>query len=156
VVDVADALADPDRLPDGPIVIHDPIGGPIAISLAERLGARATLVTQDHIAGNELARSGDLAPANVRLQQLGVGIERRALLREVHVDHVVVEDRFSGARRTIPAAALVDAGFRLPDEGLWEATGGRHLRAGDCVAPRTVHEAVLEGRRAALAIEART
>ena len=27
------------------------------------------------------------------------------------------------------------------------------LRAGDCVAPRTVYEAVLEGRRAALAID---
>ncbi len=155
VVDVAEALADPDRLPDGPIAVHDPIGGPIAISLAERLGARATLITQDHIAGNELARSGDLAPANVRLQQLGVGIERRALLREVHADHVVVEDRFSGTRRTVPAVALVDAGFRLPDEELWDATGRRHLRVGDCVAPRTIHEAVLEGRRAALAIESR-
>ena len=31
----------------------------------------AVLVTQDNIAGNELSRTGDLAPANVRLQQRG-------------------------------------------------------------------------------------
>ena len=43
--------------------------------------AAAVLVTQDHIAGNELARTGDLAPANVRLAQAGVRIERRTLLR---------------------------------------------------------------------------
>ena len=46
----------------GTIAIFDPIGGPIAVALAEELGDRAVLVTQDHIAGNELARTGDLAP----------------------------------------------------------------------------------------------
>ena len=67
--------------PDGDVVLFDPIGGPIAVALAEQLGGRAVLVTQDNIAGNELARSGDLAPANVRLAQAGVRIERRSLLR---------------------------------------------------------------------------
>ena len=61
---------------------------------------------------------------------------------------VEVEDRFSGERRTISCAALVDCGFRLPTEPI----AGADLRAGDCVAPRTIYEAVLEGRRAALAI----
>ena len=65
-------------LPDaGRIVLLDPIGGPIAVALAEELGERAVLVTQDNIAGNELSRTGDLAPANVRLQQRGAVIERR-------------------------------------------------------------------------------
>ena len=57
---------------------------------------RAILVTQDHIAGNELSRSGDLAPANVRLAQARVRIERRTLLRAVRAGSVDVEDRFSG------------------------------------------------------------
>ena len=65
------------RLPDGAIVLFDPIGGPIAVSLAEELGERAILITQDQIAGNELSRTGDLAPANVRLAQRGVRIEKR-------------------------------------------------------------------------------
>ena len=107
-----------------------------------------SLVTQDNIAGNELARSGDLAPANVRLAQAGVRIERRCLLVAVAADHVTLRDRYSGLDRTIPCAVLVDCGFRLPTDPL----AGAAVRAGDCVAPRTVHEAILEGRRAALAL----
>jgi 2,4-dienoyl-CoA reductase (NADPH2) len=134
---------------DGPVAVYDPIGGPIAIALAEELGDRATLITHDHIAGNELSRTGDLAPANVRLQQRGVTIARRSLLRAVRAGEVELEDRFSGERRTIQAEALVDCGFRLPADPL----PGAHLQVGDCVAPRTIHEAILEGRRAALGID---
>jgi hypothetical protein len=138
-----------DRLPAGTIAVFDPIGGPIAVALAEQLGDRAVLITQDQIAGNELSRSGDLAPANVRLAQRGVQIERRSLLRSVSPDQVEVEDRFTGQRRTIACTALVDCGFRLPSDPL----PGAQLAAGDAVAPRTLHEAVLEGRRAALAVD---
>ena len=70
----------------------------------------------------------------------------------------VVEDRFTGDTVTLKAAVVVDAGPRLPDDALFEAAhaGGAHVtRAGDAVAPRTVYEAVLEGRRAALALEGR-
>ncbi len=150
VFDVLDICSGVAALPaDGSVVLFDPIGGPIAVALAEGLGSRAVLITQDNIAGNELSRTGDLAPANVRLAQRGVHIERRSILRSVHPDHVVVEDRFTGVRRDIACAALVDCGFRLPTDAL----PGVHLQAGDCVAPRTIHEAILEGRRAALAID---
>ena len=136
-------------LPAGQIALFDPIGGPIAVALAEDLGDRAILITQDHIAGNELSRTGDLAPANVRLAQRGVTIERRTLLRIVRPGEIEIEDRFSGQRRSISCAALVDCGFRLPTDQL----AGADLFAGDCVAPRTIYEAVLEGRRAALAVD---
>lgn len=154
VLDVADVHRGVVDLPvEGTVVLFDPIGGPIAVALAEQLGDRAVLVTQDQIAGNELARTGDLAPANVRLAQAGVRIERRSLLRSVEPAAgggivVTLGDRFTAATRTIEASALVDCGFRLPDDAVEGATA----RAGDCVAPRTVHEAILEGRRAALAI----
>jgi 2,4-dienoyl-CoA reductase (NADPH2) len=149
VIDIVALRGGSATLPDGPIAVFDPIGGPIAVSLAEELGERATLITQDQIAGNELSRTGDLAPANARLQQRGVTIARRCLLRAVRSGEVEVEDRFSGERHTIPAVALVDCGFRLPADPL----PGAHLQVGDCVAPRTIHEAVLEGRRAALLID---
>ena len=155
----AEALAGgriPDgRIPVGRIMVWDPIGGPIGISVAERLaseGREVVLATPDLIAGNELARSGDLAPANVRLQLAGVIMEKRTLLRAVAPGAAHVEHRFSGERRVLPAAAVVDAGHRLPDDRLWRATGERLARAGDAVAPRTVHEAILEGRRQALAL----
>jgi 2,4-dienoyl-CoA reductase (NADPH2) len=133
---------------NGPIVLFDPIGGPIAVALAERLGDRVVLVTQDQIAGNELSRSGDLAPANTRLAQQGVRIERRSLLRAVRPGEVELEDRFSGERHTVACAAVVDCGFRLATDPMPEV---RH-QAGDCVAPRTILEAVLEGRRVALSL----
>ncbi len=133
---------------DGPVVLFDPIGGPIAVAVAERLGSRAVLVTQDQIAGNELSRTGDLAPANTRLAQCGARIERRSLLRMVRPGEVELEDRFSGERRTVPCVAVVDCGFRLPTDTLPEV----HHQAGDCVAPRTILEAVLESRRVALSL----
>jgi hypothetical protein len=45
---------------------------------------------------------------------------------------------------------VVDCGHRLPDDELWRETG--FPRAGDAVAPRTIYEAVLEGRRAAMSL----
>jgi mycofactocin system FadH/OYE family oxidoreductase 1 len=148
VLDVADVQRGLVQIPDdGSVVVFDPIGGPIAVAIAEALRDRAVLVTQDNIAGNELSRTGDLAPANTRLAQAGVTIERQTLLREVRSGEVEVEDRFSGQRRTIPCVALVDCGFRLPTEPIEGA-----IRIGDALAPRTIHEAVLEARRAALAL----
>ncbi len=150
VVDVAAFRRGDATLPDrGDVVVFDPIGGPIAVALAEELGGRAVLVTQDNIAGNELARSGDLAPANVRLAQAGVRVERRSLLRSVGPDGATLRDKYTGVDRVVPCAALVDCGFRLPTAPIVGAVAA----AGDCVAPRTVHEAVLEGRRAALALD---
>jgi len=75
-----------DVVPTGPVVVWDPIGGPIAVSVAEGLvadGREVALVTPDLIVGTLLSRSGDLAPANVRLAAAGVELRKRAVLREV-------------------------------------------------------------------------
>ena len=157
VLTAAEVLDDPGALPAGPVVIWDPIGGPVGVGVAERLAAAGRdvhLVTPDYIVGNELARSGDLAPANARLAQAGVTMHKRSVLTSVRDGTAVLEDRFTASTRAVPAAVVVDAGHRLPDEALWHdvrgAIGTRPSRAGDCVAPRTVHEAILEGRRTAL------
>ncbi|MCU1367531.1 MAG: NADH:flavin oxidoreductase/NADH oxidase, partial [Ilumatobacteraceae bacterium] len=117
VVDIAELRAGAASLPAaGPVVIFDPIGGPIGIAIAAELGDRAVLVTQDNIAGNELSRTGDLAPANVRLAQAGVRIERRSLLRVAGAGHVTIEDKYTAEQRDIECVAMVDCGFRLPTE----------------------------------------
>jgi 2,4-dienoyl-CoA reductase (NADPH2) len=149
VVDVVELRTGASDLPaEGRVALFDPIGGPIAVALAEELGDRAVLITQDNIAGNELSRTGDLAPANVRLAQRGVEVIRRALLRSVGPDGARVQDRFSGDMRLIDCVALVDCGFRLPAHPVVPGA----VRIGDCVAPRTIAEAVLEARRAAASI----
>ncbi|ADP82666.1 mycofactocin system FadH/OYE family oxidoreductase 1 [Pseudofrankia inefficax] len=158
VVDALSLLAaGPDLLVAGPVVVHDPVGGPVAVGIAEWLaaaGREVALVAPDQVAGTLLSLTGDLAPANTRLAQAGVRRELRALVREIGDGHVVLEDVWTGARREIPCAALVDCGHRLPDEALYLARPGTP-RAGDCVAPRTALEAVLEGRRRALELARR-
>jgi 2,4-dienoyl-CoA reductase (NADPH2) len=141
-------------LPNGPIAIWDPIGGPIAISVAELLASQRTvvLITPDQMIGKELSRSGDLTQANIRLYGANVRMVKCALLRRAGVGMIEIEDRFSGKRERIEAVALIDAGHRLPEDSVWQATGKSLVRAGDAVAPRSVHEAILEGRRAALSI----
>ena len=127
---------------------------------ARRRSGSSTSSRPDNIVGNELARTGDLAPANVRLQQAGVRIERRSIVRAVRSDGVAsttprsdVAGRASrsrtgsrGERRPIDARLVVDAGLprrRTSRSGAREPDAPRG--AGDCVAPRTVHEAILDG-----------
>jgi mycofactocin system FadH/OYE family oxidoreductase 1 len=157
VLDVLDVLdGGADALPPGEVVVHDPVGGPAGVGVAEWLssaGRSVAIVTQDQVVGTLLSITGDLAPANTRLQQAGIRRELRSLLREVDGGLAVLEDIWSGARREIPCDVLVDCGHRLPEESLYLARPGTP-RAGDCVAPRTVLEAVLEGRRRALDVGA--
>jgi hypothetical protein len=136
----------------GPVVVFDPVGDAVGVGVAELLasaGRETAIVSQDQVIGTQLALTGDLADANARLQRAGVRLEKRSLLREVRSDHVVVEDVFTSQRRNVPAGVVIHCGHRLPNEELPAQHPGLR-RAGDCVAPRTVHEAVLEGRRVAL------
>lgn len=154
VVDVVDLLREPDALPNGPVTVFDPVGDAVGVAVAELLAAReraVTIVTQDQVVGTQLAITGDLADANARLQRAGVRLAKRSLLRQVHPDHVVLDDVFTGEATQLESSVLVHCGHRLPGTPP-PVTGA--IAAGDLVAPRTVHEAVLEGRRAAFAVSA--
>ena len=156
------ALDDPiASLPPGPVVVWDPIGGPIGLSVAELLAsddtrrhAGVTLVTPDLLVGEKLSLTGDLAPAQIRLHGLGVRLVKQAIVRCVADGRVDVEDRFSGTADVIDATTFIACGHRLPDHAL---DGAETLpQAGDRVAPRTIHEAILEGRRVAMALPVRS
>lgn len=156
VLSPTEVLEDPGVVPPGAVLVWDPIGGPVGVGVAELLaatGRQVHLVTPDMIVGNELARSGDLAAANARLAQAGVVAHKRSTLRSVDAGGAVLEDRYTASADVVPVAAVVDAGHRLPDQRLRDELAGLgHSRitiVGDCLAPRTVHEAVLEGRHAA-------
>ena len=137
--------------PPSPVVVWDPIGGPIGVGVAELLathGAAVTLVTPDHVLGEQLARRGDLAPRTSACSSEESSSCVAASSERSDRRGATVEHRFSGERRLIEASLCVDAGY--------PAAGGHPLagvgrppvpRAGDAVAPRTIHEAILEGRR---------
>jgi mycofactocin system FadH/OYE family oxidoreductase 1 len=148
-VDALSALSG-GQFPDGQVVVHDPVGGPIGVAVAEWLAARGrqvAIVAPDQVIGTQLSLTGDLADANVRLQRAGVVRELRSLLREVSGGTALLEDVWTGEQHRIDCAVLVDCGHRLPADALYQQRPGTP-RAGDCVAPRTVAEAVLDGRRA--------
>ena len=153
------ALLSGATLPDGPVVVLDPIGGPVGVGVCELLqaaGRAVSVVTQDQIVGTQLSLTGDLADANARLLRAGVTRVLSSIVRGVDSTGVQIENRWTGDRTMVPAAAVIDCGHRLPEQALWSALPAdirRQVhRAGDCVAPRTVLEAVLEGRRVALAL----
>ena len=153
VCEAVDVLRGDVMVPDGPVALWDPIGGPIAVGLAELLagqGRSVTLITPDLLVGEKLALTGDLAPVQVRLHGLGVTLVKRALVRAVRDGKVEAEDRFSGDALVIEAAVLIACGHRLPDTML--DPDEQLVQVGDRVAPRTIHEAILEGRRAALRV----
>ncbi|HEY4946494.1 MAG TPA: hypothetical protein VII19_01260, partial [Acidimicrobiales bacterium] len=60
---------------------------------------------------------------------------------------------WTGERRRVACGVLVDCGHRLPEDAL-PLQRPDAARAGDCIAPRGILEAVLEGRRRAMDIAA--
>ncbi|GAA4486092.1 FAD-dependent oxidoreductase [Rhodococcus olei] len=159
-----DVLEGTPPIPDATdgVLVWDPVGGPVGVAVAEALaamGGRVGVVTSDPVVGNELGRTGDLAEANGRLQRAGVVRHLRARIVGIGGGRVELEHVHTGKRTTIAAAAVVDCGHRLPDDALVRSaesalagggvSGVGWVAVGDCVAPRTVAEAVREGRAAA-------
>ena len=102
--------------------------------------------------GEKLSLTGDLAPSQVRLHGAHIRLIKQSLVRRVRKGHVKVEDRFSGTADVIAAAVFIACGHRLPDHTL--DPDETLPQVGDRVAPRTIHEAILDARRVALALPA--
>ena len=145
-------LLDADASTEGPHVVFDPVGGPVGVAVAEWLAARGrevSIVTQDSVAGSRLGMTGDLADANTRLQRAGVTRHLDSRIVSIGDEGVRLRNRYTAEESVVPCALLIDCSHRLPEDTL----GSSHtdaVRVGDCVAPRTLLEAVREGRAEAL------
>ncbi|WP_241386388.1 mycofactocin system FadH/OYE family oxidoreductase 1 [Rhodococcus sp. CH91] len=137
--------------PDSPrVVVWDPLGGPVAVAVTDHLASRGAEVhyaTGDALAGSRLAPTGDLVPANVRMHRAGVRRHLGVSVAAVDAGAVRLVQRVSGEVVAVVDAALVDCSPRLPGR---EVPGAR--TAGDCVAPRSVREAIREGNEVAHAL----
>ncbi|MFZ2528839.1 MAG: mycofactocin system FadH/OYE family oxidoreductase 1, partial [Rhodococcus sp. (in: high G+C Gram-positive bacteria)] len=132
------------------VLVWDPVGGPVAVAVAERLAAfghRVHYATCDPIAGSRLSPTGDLVDANARLLRSGVTRHRSVTVCAVDSDGVHLAHPVTGQRTTVPDALFVDCSAGLPDDTF--AGMGRN-GVGDCVAPRTVREAIREAYRLAI------
>ncbi|WP_447002607.1 mycofactocin system FadH/OYE family oxidoreductase 1 [Saccharothrix isguenensis] len=145
----AGAVVD-DVVPAGPVLVVDPVGDWTGAGVAELLAAAGrdtAIASQDPVIGTQLSLTGDLAAANVRLQRAGVRLLKRAVLRQVRDGQAELVNPLTGVTSSVECGVVVHCGHRLPNPLApgWPA-------AGDCVAPRTAYQAILEGRRTALTL----
>jgi hypothetical protein len=93
-----------------------------------------------------------------RLYRAGVRLEHHLELAGAEDSHVRLRNLFAPDLETrLAADLLVLALGRVPEQGLTERLEARGLEvheAGDCLSPRSIEEAILEGTLAAQAIEA--
>jgi 2,4-dienoyl-CoA reductase (NADPH2) len=114
-----------------------------------------SLISPDLVAGTLLSRAGQLGETNFRLERVGVRRVLRAAVKALEPGRVRAADPWTSRATDIEAAAVIDCGHRLANDSLfYELTQPRPPRAGDCVAPRSLLEAVLEARRVAASLGA--
>ncbi|HKF19144.1 MAG TPA: FAD-dependent oxidoreductase [Candidatus Dormibacteraeota bacterium] len=155
VVSVREVLAG--RLPGrGRVVVIDRQGSYPAIDAARLAAARGrpvSVVSEDPFVSSQLGATGELSPWYRDAAALDIALRPLTTVLEVAQDSVLVRDRFGVAQDLVEADCVVLADYELPDDTLYmqlvRALPGLELhRVGDCVAPRRVLHAVLEGGRA--------
>ena len=140
------------------VVVIDDVHTEQALSTAELLldqGKGVEVVSPLFYVGQDIGVTS-IAPLYTRLYTKGVVLTPCTELRAVEGSTVVVANVFSGAERRIESVdtVVLAMGSRSTD-GLYRALKGHvdELHAvGDCVAPRGVHQAILDGTRAARTI----
>lgn len=139
----------------GKAVILDEIGDQSGMAVAEALvarGWRVEIITEDMFAGQRLTATQELTAWNQRAAAKGVVLRPQIEVQRVGGGVVIGVDRFSREEQRIDGVDLVVAiTHDEPDEGLYFAlkeAGQRVVRAGDCIAPRRLSQAILEGYRA--------
>jgi mycofactocin system FadH/OYE family oxidoreductase 2 len=158
VLNVWQALQAPDTVGER-VLLLDENGHHQATATAEFLadhGRKVDIMTSDPFVGMDLATIGDLYLTRQRLLQKGVRFFSDRVVLEIQNNVVMAADRFSEeVSSTQGYDTLIPVMGNIPDDSLYKQLKGRvpmiH-RVGDCVAPRMIDMAILEGNRAALSI----
>ena len=138
------------------VVIIDESGSHGVYSVAELLaeqGHVVEIVTGDWYVGRDLTATHDIVPWMQRVMALGVIFTPHTDIARIENGQVIVTDRFAAGERAISTDAVVLGVYEQPAQHLYLALKGhvpRLFRAGDCVAPRRIEHAILEGRRIAM------
>ncbi len=135
------------------VIIVDECGSHGVYSVAELLAGQGhvvEIVTGDWYAGHDLNGTHDIVPWMQRVMALGVIFTPHTDITRIESGQVIVTDRFAVGERAIAADAVVLGAYEQPAQQLYLALKGRVprlFRAGDCVAPRRIEHAILEGRQ---------
>ena len=137
------------------ILFVDENGGHHATATVELLadqGKKVDMVTGDLFIGLELAPLGDLYLSRQRLLQKGVTFINDVVIDEINENRVMARDIYTNEPIQFQGydTIVLDMG-NVADDQLYRQLkgGGKEIyRVGDCVAPRGIDMAILEGRRA--------
>lgn len=135
------------------VVVLDETASHGVLSVAELLasqGRSVEIVTEDWYVGRDLAATGDIVPWMQRVLAMDVVLTTHTSVARIEEGQVIVVDRFAAGERVIAADAVVLGVYERPAQELYLALKGRVprlYRVGDCVAPRRIEQAILEGRQ---------
>jgi hypothetical protein len=85
-----------------------------------------------------------------RVAAAGVKLRTSVFVERIEKDHAVLHNALGGPTEVAMADTVILSMMRESDDSLYHLLAGRGLpvrRIGDCVAPREVDDAVLEGFR---------
>jgi mycofactocin system FadH/OYE family oxidoreductase 2 len=139
----------------GRVLVIDRQGGYPAIDaarLAAERGRPVTIVSEDAVVSMQLGSTGELTPWYQAAAALGIELRPLTTVLEVAPPRVRVRHRFGAAEESLEADCVVVADYELPDDALYQELRAARpdlslRRVGDCLAPRRVLQAVLEGGR---------
>lgn len=121
-----------------------------AVELLATAGKTVEVVTEDYYVGRDLVATHDLVLWKQRVLQYDIKMIPHTTVVRIEPGKVIVVDRFAEGERELPADVVVLGTYEHPSQELYMALKDRvpHLfRIGDCVAPRRIEQAILEGRR---------
>jgi hypothetical protein len=114
-------------------------------------GWQVAVVTGDMFVGQRLTASLELTPWNQRACAKGIVFRPQLNVTQVTGSTIMAVDPFDHQEvRLEDIDLVVDITHEVPNETLYFAlkhAGQRVFRAGDCVAPRYLNQAILEGYR---------
>lgn len=164
VVDVRDVL-EGRAAPQGEVCVIDDLGFHQATSVAELLadrGCHVRISTSGMVVGQDLGVTLDMETFNVRAAAKGITQTTDEVVLAAEADPDTPGVRLRLLKHTTGATSearfdwVVCATHQAPEDELWrELAGSAEFevhRAGDCVAPRRAHAAVVEGHRVAVAL----
>ncbi len=121
-----------------------------AVELLATAGKNVEVVTEDYYVGRDLVATHDLVLWKQRVLPHSVLMTPHTTVIRIEPGNVIVVDRFAEGERELPADIVVLGTYERPSQELYMALKDRvpHLfRIGDCVAPRRIEQAILEGRQ---------
>jgi len=139
-------------VPDGPVVVYDDdhyyIGGVIAEKLRGD-GLEVTLITPANEVSTWTHHTVEQERIQTRILSLGIDLITGTSLSEIQSGGVIAECNYTGRTKEIPAATVVLATSREPQDDLYYSLRDDIdiERIGDCLAPGTIATAVYSGHR---------